>query len=407
MAAGGAMIDTPLAWRITRADAASDAAPLVERKSREINEALPPGRYSVSVEHGLVTRRFDIDVADAGPTVQRLALDAGILTIAASASRQGDQLAAPVMTIRTVADNDKVEAAPLWIGREATADLVVPAGKFAVDVTDGMARASTMLSVSPGASIRSDLVLETGRLELTAAGFTGGPLLDRVLFLISVDDADAPQGRREIARSTAPQASFTLQAGTYYVTARHGTSEVRERVAISSGDIVKRTLSLDVARLTVKPSLTGAAVPRALPIVTRIFEVDGSKRLVGQSTADAPVFILGAGRYRIDAQVGTLNIRTTRAITLAAGKDQTAALKLEAGEIQIAGLNMRQQAATVHAAIRDTKGRVVWRSRQGDTLKTIMAPGAYVLQIDSSEGRSERPISLAAGETRVIDLSAP
>jgi len=36
-----------------------------------------------------------------------------------------------------------------------------------------------------------------------------------------------------------------------------------------------------------------------------------------------------------------------------------------------------------------------------------MAPGAYVLQIDSSMGRLERPISLEAGETRVIDMKTP
>lgn len=407
MVPGGPMIDMPLAWHITKSDAAADVAPLVERKSREINEALPPGRYSVTVEHGLVTRRFDIEVADTGPTVKRLALDAGVVKIAASASRQGDRLAAPVMTIRSVADNNAIDAAPLWIGREAQAELVVPAGKFAVDVTDGMAKSGAMLDVAPGSTIRSDLVLETGRLELTATGFAGGPPLDRVLYLISVDDADAPQGRREIARSTAPDADFTLQAGTYYVTARHGSSEVRERVAISSGDIVKRTMTLDIARLNVKPTLAGAAPPQALPIVTRIFEAEGAKRLVGQSTSNIPTFVLGAGRYRIDAQLGTLNIRSTRSITLTAGKNQTVDLTLEAGAIHITGLGPEQPSVAVQAAIRDTKGRVVWRGRQGDNLKTIMAPGAYVLQIDSSKGRSERPISLEAGETRVIDMTTP
>jgi Ca-activated chloride channel family protein len=407
MAAGGGMVDAPLVWRIARADAPADAVPLVERKTREINEALPPGRYAVTVTHGLVTRRVDLDVAEGGPTVTRLAIDAGVLKVVATASRQGDQLAAPVMTVAVRSETDPDAATPLWIGREATAELIVPAGKYAVDVTDGMAHARAAVDVAPGSTITSELILDTGQLELSATGFAGGPPLDRVLYLVAVDDADAPQGRREVARSTAPLAGFTLQAGTYYVTARHGSSEVRERVAISSGDIVKRTLVLDVARLTVKPTLSGAAVPAALPIVTRVFEGEGSRRLVGQSTDPAPVFVLGSGGYRVEAQVGTLNIRTGQTITLAAGKDLSLDLKLEAGEISIAGLAPGQPASAVQAAIRDAKGRVVWRSRQGDSFKTIVAPGSYVLQIDSGPVRIQRSVSLKAGETRIIDIAAP
>jgi len=408
MAEGAAMIDSPIAWRIARADAPADEAPLVERSSREINETLTPGRYTVAAALGLVTRSFDIDVAAEGPTVKRLSLDAGALKVAASASRQGDKLAAPVMTVAAVRDGETQAAAPLWIGREATADLIVPAASYAVDVTDGLARSRATVAIAPGATIASELVLETGQLELTATGVAGGPPLDRVLYLIEVDDPAAPQGRREIARSTAPVATFTVQAGTYYVTARHGTSEVRERVAVSSGDIVKRTVVLDVARLTVKATLVGAVLPPALAIVTRVYEADGQKRLVGQSTEAGPTFVLGAGRYRVDAQVGTLNIRTSQTIALTAGKDAAIELKLAAGEIAVAGLGAGEGgSASVQAAIRDAAGRVVWRSRAGGELKAVVAPGTYVLEIDTADTRIQRSVSLAPGEARVVDVASP
>jgi Ca-activated chloride channel family protein len=399
----GSPVDTAIDWRILKAGAPAETAPLVERKSREINETVEPGRYSVSITHGLIQRTFDVEVANDGPTVKRLALDGGHIEVAATASRQGDQLSAPVMTIFTAAADGVTPGTVLWLGREATTDLVVPSGKYIVEVADGLARTRQTVDIPSGASARTNLVLDTGRLELTATAFAGGPSLDRVLYLVFADDPAAPQGRREVARSTAPVAVFTLQAGTYYVTARHGAGEHREQVAISSGDIVKRALVLDVGKLTVKTSLTDAAAQSGRAVVTRIFEETGEKRLVGQSTAAAPVFVLGAGRYRIDAQIGMSNIRANRIVDLAPGADVAADLKLDAAAITLAGLS----GAATQAAVRDRSGRVVWRSRAGDGFRTVLAPGEYLVQVDGGGAEIEKPIRVKAGEALTVDMTAP
>jgi Ca-activated chloride channel family protein len=291
----------------------------------------------------------------------------------------------------------------LWLGREATADLVVPSGKYIVEVADGFARTRQTVDIPAGASARTNLVLDTGRLELSATAFANGPSLDRVLYLVFADDPAAPQGRREVARSTAPVAAFTLQAGTYYVTARHGAGEHREQVAISSGDVVKRTLVLDVGKLTVKPNLTDAAAQSGRAVVTRIFEETGEKRLVGQSTAAAPVFVLGAGRYRIDAQIGMSNIRANRIVDLAPGADVSADLKLDAAAITLAGVS----GMATQAALRDRSGRVVWRSRAGDGFRTVVAPGDYLVQLDGGGAEIEKPISVKAGEKLTVDMTTP
>ncbi len=399
----GGPLDTAIDWRITKLGEPADSAPLVERKSREINETVEPGRYSVSVTHSLIQRSFDVEVGDDGPTVKRLTLDGGRIEVAATASRQGDQLSAPVMTISTAATDNATPGTVLWLGREATADLVVPSGKYIVEVADGLARTRQTVDVPAGASARTNLVLETGRLELTATAFANGPTLDRVLYLVFADDPAAPQGRREVARSTAPVAAFTLQAGTYYVTARHGAGEHREQVAISSGDVVKRILVLDVGKLTVKPNLTDAAAQSGRAVVTRIFEETGEKRLVGQSTAAAPVFVLGAGRYRIDAQIGMSNIRANRIVDLAPGADVSADLKLDAAAITLAGVS----GMATQAALRDRSGRVVWRSRAGDGFRTVVAPGDYLVQLDGGGAEIEKPISVKAGEKLTVDMTTP
>jgi Ca-activated chloride channel family protein len=398
---GAEPIAAPLSWRIARADAAADAPPLVERKSREINETLEPGRYIVAVTHGLIQRTLDIDVGNEGPTIKRISLDGGRLDVTATASRQGDQLTAPVMTIATLSADGKSPASVIWLGREATASLVVPAGKYAVEIADGLARAVQTIDVAAGAAARADLVLDTGRLELNATAFDGGPALDRVLYLILADDPAAPEGRREVARSTASVATFTLQAGTYYITARHGAAEYRDRVAISSGDIVKRTLVLGVGQLTVKPAVPEAAANAGRTTVTRVYEADAAKRLVGQSTAAVPTFILSAGRYRVESQMGMSNIRAEQTVDLAAGGAITASLKLQAVEVTLAGIS----GATAQAAMRDATGRVVWRSRVGDAYKALVAPGDYVIEIDGGTGT--KAVSVKPGAAMIVDIAAP
>jgi Ca-activated chloride channel family protein len=403
LAEGGGPVDAALSWRIAKADATPETPPLVERKSREINETVDPGRYSVSVSYGLIQRTFDVEAGDDGPTVKRLNLSGGRLDVSATASRQGDQLTAPVMTISALSDGEKSPAGVLWVGREASAAHIVPAGTYAVEVADGLARSSQTVTVAAGTGTRADLVLDTGRLELTATAVDDGPPLDRVLYLVSTDDPAAPEGRREVARSTAPTAAFILQAGTYYITARHGAGELREQVAISSGDVVKKTLVLGVGNLTVKASLSEAAAQSGRATITRIFEAGDSKQLVGQSTAPTPVFTLGAGRYRVEIQIAMSNIRAQRVVELSAGSNVATELRLEAATVTIAGVT----STATQAAMRDASGKVVWRSRAGDGFKAIVAPGDYVLHVDGGGADLEKPVIVQPGPPMTVDIGQP
>jgi Ca-activated chloride channel family protein len=398
---GGAPVDAALSWRIRKTDSPPDSPPLVERKSREINETVDPGRYLATLSYGLINRTVEIDVGNEGPSVRRITLDGGRLAVAASASRQGDDLRAPVMTISALGTGDNSPASVLWLGREAKTELLVPAGRYQVEVADGLARSQSIVEVAPGGTARADLVLDTGLLELTATAVAGGPPLERVLYTISADDPSAPDGRREVARSTAPVAAFTLQAGTYYVTARQGAGEHREQVAISSGDTVKRTLVLNVGRLNVRYALPEVA-RTGRGVITRVYEAAGDMRLVGQSTAANPVFMLGAGRYRVVCEIGMTNIRSERTIALSAGSDVAADITLSASTITLSGLQ-----GSSHASLRDSAGRVVWRSHAGAGFKTLVAPGQYVLALDSGGADVEKPVLVEPNSSLTIDLAAP
>lgn len=398
---GGAPVDGAISWRIAKAGSPADTPPLVERESREINENVDPGRYVVSLAYGLIRRTIEIDVAANGPTVRRIDLDGGRLSVAAAASKKGDELRAPVMTITSLGNGETSSATVLWLAREARTDQAVPAGRYLVEVADGLARSHSTVEVRPGSMARADLILDTGLLELTATAVSGGPPLDRVLYTVSADDPSAPDGRREVARSAAPVAAFTLQAGTYYITARHGAGEHREQVAVSSGDVVKRTLVLDVGRLSVVPALPDTAQPDRA-VITRVYEAAGDKRLIGQSTAARPVFTLGAGRYRVVCELDRSNIRAERIVDLGAGAEATALVKLDASSMTLSGFDVSSR-----ATLRDSAGQVVWRSHAGTASTILVAPGPYVIALDRGGAEVEKTVRVEPNSSVTVDLAAP
>ncbi len=404
LADAGPMLAAPVSWRISKDGA--DAAALIERRSPEINEALPPGTYAIVAKYGLVTRRATLDVTDNGPTTARLALNAGTLVLTAKANKLGDTLLEPALTVTPAAGQGGAASEPIWIGRETAAELIVPAGDYVVAVRDGLAGANATISVTAGSRATADIVLESGRLELTASAYENGPPLDRAVFLIAIDDPDAPQGRREIARTATPNPQFILPAGTYYVTARLGANEVRERVALSASDVIKKTVVLGTARLSLSTALQGAVLPAGTPVVYRVFEAAGAKRLVAHSTATDPQFELTAGRYRIEAQAGTLNVKSSEAVDIVAGKDGKATIKLEAAQVSL-GPDLQTAAASAvsRVEIRDASGRTVWRSRRGDTRSAVLAPGKYTVRIETSGQPAEQPIDLKTGEQKILQLS--
>ena len=165
------------------------------------------------------------------------------------------------------------------------------------------------MQATAGARVPIDTTLGAGRLQLWAEAQEGGELQDGALFTISEDDPDSPQGRREIARSVASRPEFIVPSGTYYVTAQLGPTAVRQRVAVSTGDTVKRGIVLGVAKLQVAIDVsTGKA---ELPLLTRVTRIDGGEvREIARGTGRKPEFTLPAGRYRVEAQAGEQNARS-------------------------------------------------------------------------------------------------
>jgi Ca-activated chloride channel homolog len=397
-----ATLESPVRWLITKAGPDGDV--IRETRAAALVEKLPPGAYEVEARLGLANAHQSVDVSANAPTSVRLNLNAGVLKMLARAAKTAQPLPTPVFTVTPV-DGGK---APLWIGRETQPEIVLPAGDYKVSAEDGLARQEQTVKIAPATGTTFDAMLATGRLGLTAARGNGSDPADisapGVTFIVYEDDPDSPQGRREVTRSAAPSPTFTLPAGTYYVTARMGGSELKEQLALGAGDAVKRTFAFNLAHLILSAKIEGAPSPDAPPLTYTIFRLDGEPREVVRTQAKEPDLELSAGRYRVESALGATNVRAAAEVTLTAGQAQKILLKLGAGRVTLRLAS--EQAATavdVFWEVRDDKKQFVLRSSEPQPT-ALLAPGRYIVTSETRDKQLRSAFELKVGETRTFDV---
>ena len=391
----GKPLAAPIAWSIAKAD--KPDAPLKTARARLLAVDLEPGSYIVEGKLGQASAKQTVEVAAGGPTPFKLSLGAGVLNIKATADKTGGTLSDPVVSVTA-----KDAARPIWMGRDASGQIVVPAGQYSVKVEDGMAVHSADVTIAPGAAADVDPVLGTGRLELSAvAAATGAPITD-VTYAIEEDDPDAPQGRREIARSADPAATFTLPAGTYYVSATAGAASQHERIALGSGATVKHVASFNLVPIKV---ITSAAAGQAIdaPIVLRILSEDGQAREIARAHGASGSFQLPPARYRVEADVLGFNLKALGVIDLTNGRGGNVQLKIEQGEVTVSGSGGLNR----HWRIKDANGRTVMHSGRGNANVSQLSPGRYVLLTDADGGRTEHAFEVKSGDKLQLTAGAP
>ena len=223
-------------------------------------------------------------------------------------------------------------------------------------------------------------------------------------FIVYEDDPNSPQGRREVTRSAAPSPVFTLPAGTYYVTARTAGAESKEQLAIGAGDVVKKTLALNLAHLKLSAKIDGAPSLETMPITYTVFRLDGEPREVERTQAKEPDLELSAGHYRIEAELGATNVRAAAEVTLNAGQAQKIALKLDAGRVTLRLADAQAASAgDVFWEVRDDKKQFVMRSSEPQPT-AVLAPGRYVVTSETRDKQLRSAFELKAGETRTLDI---
>jgi Ca-activated chloride channel homolog len=399
-----ATLESPVRWRVTKTGPEGEV--IRETTAPALVEKVPPGTYEVEARLGLAAAHQSVDVKPEGPTPVRVNLNAGVLKMLARPAKAAPPLQNPVFTVTALSDG-KTAATPLWIGREAQPEIVLPAGDYRVSAENGLARQEQTVNIAPATGTTFDAMLATGRLELSATRGNGtaqgDAVSDGVTFIIYEDDPDSPLGRREVTRSAAPSPSFTLPARTYYVTARTSGAEAREQIAIGAGDVVRRSLLLALSHLELSATLDGAPPPESMPLSFSVIRLDPEPREVVHTAAKEPQLDLSAGRYRIEAGLGTTNVKATTDITLAAGQTAKVALKLEAGHITLKLVGTHAGTNDVYWEIKDDTRHTVLRTSQAQPT-ALLAPGSYVVTSEAHDRPLRGAFEVKAGETRTIEI---
>jgi Ca-activated chloride channel homolog len=411
LAPGLPPLTQPVRWRVV---AVGGDQPLFEGTGATLLAPVPAGAYTVEGRVGFVSAKAYFDATPIGPTAASLVLNAAGLKIIARDSKDGPPSTSPVVSVSPVVATADAKvrtnaARPLWIGRAHEADLVLPAGAYRVQIEDGLMTRDETLSLSMGSAVAHEFVLSTGRLELSATASSEGEAIDGATFLIAKDDTEAVGGRREIARSAAKRATFVVPAGTYYITARAGLAEVRQQVAVGAGDTVKRAISLGLTKLIVTGEAAGGKSVGKLPLATRVWSLEGEPREIARSAVAAPEFLLAAGRYRVEAAVGAINVKASQDVDIEPGNTRRVAFKFDASAVtlKLAGAVAARPQSDVVLELRNQDGALLLRTAQ-PTAQTILAPGRYQARCDIGDQRLEKTFDVLPGsEARVVEFAAP
>jgi len=405
LAPGSEPIGLPLHWTVR----AEKQPQTVLYEARAVNPHVPahPGRYVVQAREGAVAVSRAVEVQDK-PTAINLVLNAGTLLVRAQAQKSAAPLGDAIITASEAdpaAESKKDAAPPLAMFKGGEGLLLLPAGRYLVHVEQGLVRAERSVIVPAGSAGRLDIPLNAARLLLSAAQDAAGAA-EVVVFSVVEDDPDAPKGRREVVRSSARQADFVVPPGTYYVVARQGGAETRERLAVGPGDVVRRTLNLAAGRLVLGTKAAGGGSGAEELVSYRIERLDGAAPEVIATSRTAPVLTLPSGRYRVVGRFGAINARTVRDVEIRAGQTQQLVL-----EPQAATLKLRLLAGGVPVLsdvawdIRDETGAALWTTGQPEP-STILQAGRYLIRAETRDKRFERAVELRAGEVRLLEVAA-
>lgn len=407
LAEGGPDVSMPLLWRIFKDG--DDAKPIIERIAAQVSEDLPPGKYTIEAQLGLAVARGPAEVSSSEPTVIKVPMRAGTLKLTVPGQPSHAPLPEALLTLWRKENGAESTAAadssPIWLGRGNDNELTVPEGTYLIRLESGLADPIQEVQVKAGEETRVGFDLSFGRLDLSASIAEGAPPISDVSFIVHEDDPDAPQGRREITRTAHPGPSFSLPSGTYYVTAKTSRNEVRQRIAIGKGDLVKKNIVVGLTRLDVNTVLENGSLPANTLVLHRVLSIEAEPKELARETGLDVSFQLASGRYRVETAIGSENVKVTSDVELQPGRDA----KISA-RVQAARLTVKPSAAASADSVwevRDQQGMLIARLKSAEGRTALLAPGRYSLRSASRDQRLDKFLELKAGETRTIELAAP
>jgi Ca-activated chloride channel family protein len=286
-------------------------APLAAFKGSEGLATLPPGRYLVRVEQGLVRAERSVTVQAGSQGNIDIPLSAAHVQLSA-VGREIDESNEPL--IFSIAEDDPdAPSGRREVARSAArqAEFVLPPGTYYVIARLGIIEARESLAVGPGDVVKRTLSVAVGRLALATKPI-GGVQTSSEPVSYRIERIDSP----DVVTTSRPAPQLLLPGGRYRVEGRLGAMNARteREVEVKAGQTSQLTLEHQAANLKLRLVGSGGA-----PLGEVFWDVkDEAGNTVWSTGQPEPSAILQAGRYRVRAE--TRDKRYERAFELRSGE---------------------------------------------------------------------------------------
>lgn len=405
-------------WTVTP-DPARDGLAATDADGADTVLPMPSGSYKVRAVSGLVQAETTVTVGAKGQTLAQVAFDAGEIRINAPLAADATVIvaerattAAAPLTAAKSASTETILGRRLGVWPHGQTSLLVPARPIVLSLEQAELRSAWPIELTPGQVRELDVGQAGGRVTLDLLVSVGGPQAaslpfanQAVVFTLEEDDPDAPNGRREIARSASPVAEFVVAPGTYVIAASRGPLETRDRINVVAGEIVRRSLPLAASRLVLGAKFgKSASLPTDRPEDSFVVsKIDADRETPFLLQGPAAVVDVPPGRYRVEARRNNAAIRAEQVVEIRAGEFKAVTLEYQAGALRVDMTDAVSPGDQVTWRIVDAAGRLV---ESGDEIvaTTLLPAGRYTLKAESRGKRREVAVEIRTGEINGIRL---
>jgi hypothetical protein len=300
---GGPALDD-MFYVLNQADPAGWAGAEVGRSS--LPQAVfhvPAGAYRLTLRHGLAKTEVPVVVTAGQEVKAEGVLNAGKLTVTATASAGGPVLDDAVFFI--YAEDNTGNPREIARSELPEAEFDLPAGRYRVAALWGLARVEKLLTIKPGVAAQETLILNAGTVRLSSV-LTGDtkPIEQQLIYKVYAVSSDQGASTQSVAVSAKPSPTIYLKAGKYRIESQFGWHNARQTrdVEVAAGQVTDVLFEHRASEVRFKLAITpGTPAPGRVKWTLKY--AGGGTVLISQD--DEPSLILQAGSYQVIAQYGT------------------------------------------------------------------------------------------------------
>jgi len=294
---------------------------------------IPAGQYYVFAKHGNATAETLVEVTDGKLTEQTVNLHAGHLKPLAVLKKGSDPIKESMWwNVYEAEKNVKGKRKEVTYTSNAAPLFRLSSGNYYVLAKHGNATGDFEIEINEGELTEYTVNLNAGYLKVNAALKKGSePIKESMSWNVYEAEKNANEKRKEVTYTSHATPLFRLNAGKYYVLAKHGNATGDFEINIKEGELTELTVPLNAGYLKVKAALKKGGAPVKGSLGWNVYEAkkdaNGNRKSVTYTSHATPVFRLNSGKYYVSVKHGDKSANFEIKIKSGKIEDKTIVLK--------------------------------------------------------------------------------